>query len=82
MNTLVILGALALIFGAAVFYIKISKWIAENADGLTKLVFGLAVVVLILAGIDYFKPDLIPGLRSGIDTIADSIKGFVKPYIS
>jgi hypothetical protein len=82
MSLIIILAAVALIFGALIIFIKLSSWIASNAESLTKLLFGVAVLLLIAASVAHFKPELVPQLTSVCNTVADSIRGFVKPYIA
>ena len=81
MSLIIILAALALLFGAAILIIKFAKFISGHGETLTKILLGVCVVMLILASIAYFKPDLIPQLTVACDTVATAIKGFVKPFI-
>jgi hypothetical protein len=82
MSLLVILGAIALLFGALIIFIKIAAWVASNAESLTKLLFGVAVLLLIAASVAHFKPELVPQLTSVCNTVAESIRGFVKPFVA
>jgi hypothetical protein len=82
MTLIIIFCALALLFGAAILILKMASWLAENAEWLTKLLFGVAVLLLIGASIAQWKPDLCPILTKACNTTSDSIKGFVKPFVN
>lgn len=81
MSLIIILATVACLFGAAIIFIKISGWIAGHAESLTKILFAVAVLLLIAAAIAHFKPELVPSLTVACNTMADAIKGFAKPFI-
>lgn len=81
MSLVIILAAVALVFGALVLFIKIAGWVAEHAESLTKILFAVAILLLIAAAVAQWKPDLVPSLTTACNTVAASIKGFVKPFI-
>jgi len=82
MSLLIILAAIALIFGALILFIKIASWVASHAESLTKILFAVAILLLIAASVAQWKPDLLPQLTSICDTVAKSIQGAVKPFVS
>jgi hypothetical protein len=81
MSLVIILAAVALIFGALVLFIKIAGWVATHAESLTKILFAVAVLLLIAATLAHFKPELVPSLTTACNTVAEAIKGAVKPFI-
>ena len=81
MNLVIILAAVALLFVALILFIKISSWIAQHAESLTKVLFGVAILLLIAAGVAAWKPELCPQLTQACDTVAKSIKGFAQPFL-
>ena len=82
MSLLVILGAIALLFGALILFIKIASWVAGHAESLTKLLFAVAILLLIAASVAHFKPELVPQLTTVCNTVATAICGFVKPFVA
>lgn len=81
MSLVIILAAVACLFGAAMIFIKVSGWIAGHAESLTKIMFAVAVLLLIAAAVAHFKPELVPALTTACNIVADAIKGFTKPFI-
>ena len=81
MSLLVILGAIVLLFGALIIFIKIASWVASNAESLTKILFAVAVLLLIATTVAHFKPELVPELTAACNIVADAIKGFTKPFV-
>ena len=82
MSLIIILGAIALIFGALILSIKIASWVATHAESLTKILFAVAVLLLIAATVAHYKPELVPQMTTVCNTVAEAIKGAVKPFIS
>jgi hypothetical protein len=80
MNLVIILCALALVLGIAILFIKAAKFIAEHGEQLTKLLLVLTIVLIGLAALSYFKPELIPQLTVACNKVADCIRLIVKPY--
>ena len=81
MSLIIILAALALLLGTAILFIKIASFVAENGESLTKALLAATFILLILAAIAHFKPELIPGLTQVCNTVAAAIQGFAKPLI-
>jgi len=82
MSLVIILSALALLLGAAMLFIKAAAFVAEHGETLTKVLFATTIVLLILASIAHFKPELSPSLTHACDVVAESIRGFVKPFVA
>jgi hypothetical protein len=80
MSLVIILSALALLLGAAMLFIKAAAFVAEHGETLTKVLFATTVVLLILASIAHFKPELSPALTQACNKVADCIRLIVKPY--
>ena len=82
MSLVIILAALALLLGAAMLFIKAAAFVAEHGETLTKVLFAVTVVLLIMASVAHFKPELSPALTHACNVVAESIKGFVKPFVA
>lgn len=80
MNLVILLCAMALVLGIAIIFIKIAKFIAEHGEQLTKLLLVLTIVLIGLATLSHFKPELVPSLTIACNKVADCIRLIVKPY--
>lgn len=82
MSLVTILSALALLLGVAMLFIKAAAFVAEHGETITKVLFATTVVLLILAAIAHFKPEFSPALTQACNVVAESIRGFVKPFVA
>jgi vacuolar-type H+-ATPase subunit I/STV1 len=82
MTIVVLLGAIALLFGCLIIFIKIIILLASYAEAMIKMLFMVAIVMMVGVCVAYYKPEMYPHITTMCHTTSDFIKELIKPFIS